>query len=66
MLTTINWGDSDTENTICYRICERLNNIVAGNEEEGWLEQIKSRSVELYDKLKELFDKDKADNHKHK
>lgn len=66
MLTTINWGDSDTENTICYRICERLNNIVAGNEEEGWLEQIKSRSGKLYDKLKELFDKDKADNHKHK
>lgn len=55
MLTTMDWGDSETENTICYRISERLNAIIAGNEEETWLEQIKGRSVELYQKLKELF-----------
>ena len=55
MLTTMDWGDSETENTICYRISERLNAIIAGNEEETWLEQIKGRSVELYQKLKEIF-----------
>lgn len=55
MLTTMDWGDSETENTICYRISERLNAIIAGNEEETWLEQIKGRSVDLYQKLKELF-----------
>ncbi len=55
MLTTMDWGDSETENTICYRISERLNAIIAGNDEETWLEQIKGRSVELYQKLKELF-----------
>ena len=55
MLTTMDWGDSETENTICYRISERLNAIIAGNEDDTWLDQIKGRSVELYQKLKELF-----------
>ena len=35
LLTTLDWGDSDTEGTICYRICERLNNIVANNNNDG-------------------------------
>lgn len=59
MLTSINWGDSETENTICYRICERLNNIIAGNEEETWLESIKGHSVSLYESLKALVSKNK-------
>lgn len=39
MLTTLDWGDSDTEGSICYRICERLNNVAANNAnaaEEPW------------------------------
>lgn len=35
LLTTLDWGDSDTEGTICYRICDRLNNIVANNNNDG-------------------------------
>lgn len=51
MLTTVDWGDSETENTICYRICERLNNIIAGAQEESWTERLKNRFEELLEKV---------------
>lgn len=58
LLTTLDWGDSDTEGTICYRICERLNNIVANNNEGPWY------SV-WWQKLKDFFSpKDRAKDDK--
>ncbi len=51
MLTTVDWGDSETENTVCYRICERLNNIIAGAQEESWTERLKNRFEELLEKV---------------
>lgn len=61
MLTTLDWGDSATENTICYRICERLNNIIEGSHEESWFEQFTNRFKEGLENLKNIFSSDKDD-----
>ncbi len=47
LLTTLDWGDSDTKDTICYHICERLNSIVAGNHDDPWY-------VALWNRIKDL------------
>ena len=47
LLTTLDWGDSDTKDTICYHICERLNSIVAGNHDDPWY-------VTLWNRIKDL------------
>ena len=43
LLTTLDWGDGETENTICARINERLNNIVASNQELTWYQALWER-----------------------
>ena len=43
LLTTLDWGDGATENTICARINERLNNIVASNQELTWYQALWER-----------------------
>lgn len=43
LLTTLDWGDGESENTICARINERLNNIVASNQELTWYQALWER-----------------------
>lgn len=58
LLTSIDWGDNNTEGTIRYRINERLNNIV-NNTEYSWIET-------WWQKLKNLFGSNTTDNKEHK
>lgn len=52
LLTTLDWGDTETEGTVCCRINERLNNIIAGSHADPWY-------IEFYDWLCSLFSRDK-------
>lgn len=52
LLTTIDWGDAETEGTVCYRITERLNNIIAGSHALPWYS-------ELYERICSWFIRDK-------
>lgn len=65
LLTTLDWGDAETEGTICYRICERLSSIIDHNQEEPWYSQAfdvaQDFCCDLYDKVKELFKHKKQD-----
>lgn len=47
LLTALDWGDAETEDTICYRINERLNNIVTSNQELTWYQSMVVRLKDL-------------------
>lgn len=51
MLTTVDWGDAETENTVCYRISERLNNVIAGAQEQTWFEELTEKVKDVFAKL---------------
>lgn len=51
MLTTVDWGDAETENTVCYRISERLNNVIAGAQEQTWYEELTEKVKDAFAKL---------------
>lgn len=53
LLTTLDWGDAETEGTVCERITERLNNIIAGSHALPWY-------AEFYDWVCSLFSRDKG------
>lgn len=60
LLTSVDWGDSNTVGTIRYRIGERLNNIVNNNNsEDSWLET-------LWQKLKDFFKSSATTDKEHK
>ncbi len=48
LLTTLDWGDAETEGTIYHRICTRLNTVVEHDDNEPWY-------VTLWQKIKEIF-----------
>lgn len=66
MLTTVDWGNSETENTVCYRICERLNNVIAGAHEPTWWEDLTEKIKDGFAKLtgKSADDEDAKDSSK--
>ena len=47
LLTALDWGDANTENTICARINQRLNNIVTSNQELPWYQALLERIKDL-------------------
>lgn len=40
LLTTLDWGDVETEGTVCERIATRLSSIIAGSHEMTWYEEL--------------------------
>lgn len=40
LLTTLDWGNIESEGTVCARIAERLNNIISGSHEMPWYEGV--------------------------
>lgn len=60
LLTTLDWGDSETEQSICWRICERLNNIAASAQDDPWYQRLWHRCCELLPFLNREQDNDSA------
>lgn len=48
LLTALDWGDAETEDTICYRINQRLSNVGGANQDLPWYEALIERIKELF------------------
>lgn len=48
LLTALDWGDAETEDTICYRINQRLSNVGSANQDLTWYEALIERIKELF------------------
>lgn len=48
LLTALDWGDAETDDTICYRINQRLSNVGSANQDLTWYEALIERIKELF------------------